>query len=65
MGEKEQMNSIKTSFLLPLCLAEQNSVCLFVCLADWKVLQSEITLNVAVVPHKPFEVATFLVSFSS
>lgn len=30
---------------------------MFVCLADWKVLQSEITPNVAVVPHKPFEVA--------
>lgn len=38
---------------------------MFVCLAGWKVLQSEIRLNVAVVPHKPFEVATFLVNFSS
>lgn len=37
---------------------------MFVCLSGWKVLQSEITLNVAVVPHKPFEVATFPVSFS-
>lgn len=38
---------------------------MFVCLAAWKVLQSEITLNVAVVSHKPFEIALFLVSFSS
>lgn len=53
MREKqEQMSSVKTNFLLPLCLAKQNYVCLFVCLAGWKVLQSEITLNVAVVPHK-------------
>lgn len=30
MREKQkQMSSVKTNFLLPLCLAEQNYVCLF------------------------------------